>query len=84
MMTVKQPQDVSVQASVNALTRHQRRQLSVVSLGIDERTIRRAYLNPASVRESTLLRIAEAARTLGLPRPVAVAGLQLRSDGENP
>jgi hypothetical protein len=61
MMTAKQPQDGSSQACVNGLTRHQRRQLSVKSLGIDERTIRRAYLNPASVRESTLLRIAEAA-----------------------
>jgi predicted metal-dependent phosphoesterase TrpH len=82
MMTAKQAQDVSLPEAVNVLTRHQRRQLSVASLGIDERTIRRAYLDPASVRESTLLRIAEAARSLGLPHPVAAARLRGPGDGE--
>jgi hypothetical protein len=54
---------------VNALTRHQCRKLSVAALGLDERTIRRAYANPAAVRESTLLRIAKAASELGFPEP---------------
>lgn len=70
MMDSRKRQLVSRVAPVNELTRHQRQQLSVATLGVDERTIRRAYANPAGVRESTLLRIAAAARSLGLPEPV--------------
>jgi hypothetical protein len=47
----------------------QRRQLSVATVGIDERTILRAYRDPSRVRESTRLRLAEAASKLGLPVP---------------
>jgi DNA-binding LacI/PurR family transcriptional regulator len=43
--------------------------MSVATLGIDERTIRRAYSNPASVRESTLRRIERGAQELGLAPP---------------
>jgi hypothetical protein len=46
-----------------------RRRLTVASLGLDERTILRAYADPRSVRESTLLRLRQAAQELGLPPP---------------
>lgn len=46
-----------------------RRRLTVASLGLDERTILRAYANPRGVRESTLLRLRQAAQELGLPLP---------------
>jgi hypothetical protein len=46
-----------------------RRRLSVASLGLDDRTILRAYANPREVRESTLVRLRRAARELGLPEP---------------
>jgi hypothetical protein len=54
---------------------YDRRRLSVVSLGIDERTILRAYLEPVRVRESTWRRLAAAAEQLGIeppPPPVPV------------
>jgi hypothetical protein len=54
---------------MHVLTRLQVRQLSVATLGIDERTIRRAYSDPSSVRESTLLRIERGAQELGLNSP---------------
>ena len=62
-------QDDTRATAAHALTRLQVRELSVATLGIDERTIRRAYANPASVRESTLLRIERGARELGLDSP---------------
>lgn len=46
-----------------------RKRLSVTSLGISDAAIARAYANPQSVRESTLLRLQKAARELGLPIP---------------
>jgi hypothetical protein len=46
-----------------------RKRLSVESLGVAEKTILRAYARPATVRESTRLRIAAAAVKLGLPTP---------------
>jgi hypothetical protein len=62
-------QDDTGAAAAHALTRLQVRELSVATLGIDERTIRRAYANPATVRESTLVRIERGARELGLESP---------------
>ena len=46
-----------------------RRRLTVATLGISDAAITRAYRNPSSVRESTLLRLQKAARELGLPVP---------------
>lgn len=46
-----------------------RRRLTVASLGLSDAAIARAYTNPLSVRESTLLRLQKAARELGLPVP---------------
>lgn len=40
-------------------------------MGISDAAIARAYTNPNSVRESTLLRLRRAARELGLPLPGA-------------
>lgn len=42
-----------------------RRRLTVATLGISDAAIARAYANPASVRESTLLRLQKAAEELG-------------------
>jgi hypothetical protein len=54
---------------------YDRHRLSVASLGIDERTILRAYLEPGRVRESTWRRLAAAAEQLGIePPPTAPAG----------
>ncbi|MEO7034458.1 MAG: hypothetical protein ABI335_11595 [Polyangiaceae bacterium] len=46
-----------------------RRRLTVASLGISDAAIARAYSDPNSVRESTLLRLRKAAVELGLPGP---------------
>jgi hypothetical protein len=46
-----------------------RRRLTVATIGISDAAIARAYTNPSSVRESTLLRLQRAARELGLPAP---------------
>ncbi len=46
-----------------------RRRLTVATLGISDAAITRAYKDPHSVRESTLLRLQKAARELGLPAP---------------
>jgi hypothetical protein len=48
-----------------------RGRLTVESLGISDAAIARAYRDPASVRESTLLRLQRAAEQLGLPIPGA-------------
>jgi hypothetical protein len=61
---------------INAPTPHERKRLSVATLGIDDRTILRAYTDPTSVRESTLLRLRHAARELGLEPPALPAGRQ--------
>jgi hypothetical protein len=72
-MSSKPSQDVLPPTpAVKAPSPHERRQLSVASLGIDERTIIRAYLEPGRVRESTRIRLAVAALQIGLappPRP---------------
>ena len=52
------------------LTTHERRKLALEAL-TSERTVQRAYTAPASVRESTLLRLTRAARKLRLPEPPA-------------
>jgi hypothetical protein len=46
-----------------------RRRLSLATMGISDAAIARAYINPRSVRESTLLRLQKAAQELGLPAP---------------
>lgn len=46
-----------------------RKRLTVASLGLSDAAIARAYTNPKSVREATLLRLEKAARELGLPIP---------------
>jgi hypothetical protein len=53
---------------------YDRRRLSVVGLGIDERTILRAYLEPGRVRESTWMRLVAAAEQLGIEPPPRGAG----------
>ena len=50
-------------------TTWQRRLISVESHGLDDRTIRRCYVAPDAVLESTWLRVADAARKLRLPSP---------------
>jgi hypothetical protein len=60
-------EDDNAHPSARLPSPHERRQLSVATLGIDDRTIIRAYLRPDRVRESTRLRLAEAIRKLGLP-----------------
>jgi hypothetical protein len=73
-MSSKPPQDdARLPAAVKAPTPHERRMLSVTSLGIDERTILRAYLEPARVRESTRIRLTASAQQLGLPPPPSLA-----------
>jgi hypothetical protein len=39
---------------------------------LDERSVRRAYAEPLSVRSSTLARVREAAQALGVPPPALV------------
>ena len=46
------------------------RRLALEAL-MSERTVRRAYVQPEGVRESTRLRLARAAKRLGLPLPPA-------------
>lgn len=46
-----------------------RKRLAVASLGISDAAIARAYTDPKSVHASTLLRVQQAARELGLPVP---------------
>jgi hypothetical protein len=50
-----------------------RRRLTVATLGLSDAAIARAYATPDRVRESTLLRLQEAARQLGLPIPGATS-----------
>jgi hypothetical protein len=52
------------------ITAFERRQIAVEALGMDERTVEAAYATPSRVRESTLLRVARAAKALGLPSPL--------------
>ena len=66
--------DLQPTTAVKAPSPHERRLLSAASLGIDERTIIRAYLEPHRVRESTRIRLAAAAQQIGLappPRPIS-------------
>ena len=46
-----------------------RRRLTVATMGISDGAIVRAYPDPTTVRESTLLRLQAAAPQLGLPAP---------------
>jgi hypothetical protein len=46
-----------------------RKRLTVATMGISDAAIARAYTDPRSVRESTLLRLQRAAKELGLPSP---------------
>lgn len=46
-----------------------RRRLSVATLGTSDEAIKRAYRDPSSVRQSTLLRLTKAALELGLQAP---------------
>jgi hypothetical protein len=48
-----------------------RGRMIVASSGISDGAITRAYRDPTSVRESTLLRLQRAAQELGLPIPGA-------------
>lgn len=50
-----------------------RKRLTVATLGISDAAIARAYTDPRSVRESTLLRLRRAAKELGLPSPGEVS-----------
>lgn len=50
------------------LSVYQRRRIAVEAHAND-RTVKKAYCDPSSVRESTRLRLAKAARDLGLPLP---------------
>jgi len=59
----------TLHAAPNVPSPFNRRRLTVASLGISDAAIARAYKNPQSVRESTLLRLQKAARELGLPVP---------------
>jgi hypothetical protein len=56
------------------ITAFERRQIAVEALGMDERTVAAAYADPTRVRESTLLRVAKAAKALGLPSPADAGG----------
>jgi hypothetical protein len=40
---------------------------------MDPRSVRRAYSDPRAVRNSTLVRLIQAATTLGLPMPLGTA-----------
>lgn len=50
------------------LSVYQIRRLAVEAFAND-RTVRKAYRDPSSVRESTRLRLAKAAQDLGFPTP---------------
>lgn len=50
-----------------------RRRLSVATLGTSDAAIMRAYRDPSSVRQSTLLRLTKAAHELGLQAPEPLA-----------
>lgn len=52
------------------LTIYERRKLALEAL-TSERTVRRAYSAPDSIRESTRLRLTRAAKKLGFPQPPA-------------
>jgi DNA-binding LacI/PurR family transcriptional regulator len=41
---------------------------------MSERTVQKAYVSPARIRESTRLRLVRAAERLGIEPPTAVAG----------
>jgi hypothetical protein len=79
MVNERTPHDALADGAVN-LTAFERRQVAVKSLGLDDRTIRRAYTDPASVRESSWRRIEWAARELALPPPPARTGGRLRTE----
>jgi hypothetical protein len=57
-------------------TPFERRRLSVATLGISDAAIVRAYRDPSSVRESTLLRLKKAADELGIRPPRSRAGAE--------
>lgn len=63
MHTAAKPRDPRVPGPLD------RRRLSVATLGISDAAITRAYRDPGSVRESTLLRLRRAAVELRLPLP---------------
>ncbi|MEI9954301.1 MAG: hypothetical protein WDO74_36360 [Pseudomonadota bacterium] len=76
--------DLPPAAAVKAPSPHERRLLSAASLGIDERTIIRAYLEPARVRESTRIRLAAAAQQIGLAPPPSPINEQRPEKSELP
>lgn len=69
MSKTSSPQDASKVGPRCPLSRYQRLSVAVTALGVDERTVIAAYVSPTRVRESSLRRIREAARNLGLPQP---------------
>lgn len=60
---MKEPNSSTVPSPFN------RRRLTVATMGISDGAIVRAYTDPRTVRESTLLRLQAAAPELGLPPP---------------
>ena len=62
-------QDAHAITRGRTLTRFERLSLALETLGMDERTVAAAYADPSRVRESTLRRLARAAKKLGLPSP---------------
>lgn len=68
-MSTNREQDGPSGRAVNVPCRFDRRRLAVASLGVDDRTIIRAYKNPNRVREATRRRLVAAALELGLPPP---------------
>lgn len=60
---------MSVRSKPNVPSHFNRCRLAVTSLGLSDAAIVRAYTDPGSVRECTLLRLQKAARELGLPGP---------------
>lgn len=79
MVNERRSHDALPANAVN-LTAFERRQVAVKSLGLDDRTIRHAYTDPASVRESSWRRIDHAARELALPPPPSRQGGRPRTE----
>lgn len=59
----------STRCNSNVPSPFNRKRLAVATLGISDAAITRAYNDPKSVHESTLLRVQKAALELGLPVP---------------
>lgn len=71
----------NLETTARPLTSYERRRLALECYA-SERTVKRAYSAPDTVREATRLRISRAALALGLPEPPRPPGAGITIDDD--